>query len=1029
MRKLSLLSTLFLFTFVATGFAQERTIRGQVLDDVTGEAISFPQLTVQGTAIGTVGDEEGRYVLSGAPDGAFVLVVQRIGYLSQLVNVSAGQDEVDASLKVDYLNVEALVVTGRATETRRLNLANSVGSVDGEELNKVPQQTIDKALAGRVAGAIAAQNSGAPGGGLQLNIRGSSSLNAAAEVLYVIDGVIVSNVAVPSNQNELTAASGGSNPALNQDAQQNRIADINPEDIESIEVLKGASAAAMFGSKASNGVVIITTKRGTGAAQVRLGFQGGYFDLSNTLGARVFETQAEAVATFGNVAIPLCPSDPCPVFDNEQALAFRNDFSYQGDIQLSGGAPDGLSYFASGQWKNDEGIIQSTSFERQSGRANISTPVGGGAAELSINTNLIRTNARRGLTNNDNATVSYYMVFPGTPSFIDLRPRADADGNRIFPLNTPVAEGSNPLQTAALLQNDEVVFRLLGSANLDLTLVDGASDRFHIIAPVGVDFFNQSNRIFSPPELFWEGADGLPGTLLDSDTDNLNINFGVNGIWTHDFGGGASLTSSTGLNYEFRDLKIDRIIGRDLTAGKDKADAAVQIQVRENRSKVEDFGFYFQEELLAFDERLLLTGMVRFDQSSANADPTKLFAFPKGAVSYRVIKDGGGFFDEVKARFAFGQSGNQPLCDFRTGCQKFTSLELDSNIEGNAGFTLQGRAGSEDLSPERMTEYEGGIDFTGLDGRFTLELTGYFQRITDVVLQRNLAPSTGFVSAVSNQATLRNSGIEATLGFTPFASRSFTWVSRTTFFRNRSEVQDLKGLPPFSRGGFGLILGAFFIQEGESFTQIVGTDNECTGNPEVDSQVKVSGGECLVSPEFGGTGVAGLRKAGNSEPDFNMAFVNDWTFGDFNLYTMFEWRYGQDIINLTQLLFDLNANTVDFEQDGSSSDIRVCHPECSGAVRAAEFLNSGFPWTEPATFFKARDISLTWSLPQKVASAFFKAKTIRIRASARNLFTISDYSGLDPEVSNFGNQQVGRSVDVAPFPPSRSLWLGFDITF
>ena len=1028
MRKFSLLTTLFLLVFSTSVLAQDRTITGQVRDDVTDEEISFPQITVDGTTVGTVGGEDGRFTLA-VPQGAVRLIIQRIGYRSAIIDVVADQQVVQTTLTVDYLRVEELVVTGRATTTRRANLANSVGTVDGTEMNQVPQQTVDAAIAGRVAGAVVSANSGAPGGGLQLNIRGSASINAGAEPLYVIDGVIASNISIPNNQVVITESSTGSNPSNLQDVTQNRIADLNPEDIETIEVLKGASAAAIYGARAANGVVIITTRRGAGPNKVRLAFQGGSYDLSNTMGFREFQSTAAAVDAFGTDAAPLCPSSPCPVFDNEQTLSDRNSFSYQADAQVSGGEPGNTTYFGSIQWRDDQGIIRNTGFERQSGRVNVNTVVGG-VADFSFNTNLIRTNARRGLTNNDNSGTSYYMVLPFIPNFVDMA-ATELDDGGFEPL--PFApNGSNPLQTSTLLENDEEVWRLLGSMNLDLSLVSNETNRLTIIAPVGVDFFNQSNRIFSPPALFFEPADGLPGTALDGQSRGFSLNAGANAVWNHEFSG-SSLATSVGLGYETRDVKINRTIGQDLTAGKNKTDAGVQVNTQEQRAKIEDFGFYGQAEWVGVDDRLLLTGMVRFDQSSANGNTTELFIFPKGAASYRIF-DGSNpdnMFAELKVRAAYGQSGNQPLCDVRDGCQKFTSLQIDRNIEGNAGLVREGTAGAVDLSPERVTEFEAGIDITGLDQRLTIELTGYRQDIKNIIIARNLATSTGFIDQISNGAQLRNTGIEATIGWTPFVSSGFTWLSRTTFFANRSEVVDLQGLPPFEHSiGFGLILGGFFIQEGESLTQMVGSDVECTGNPAVDSQNPVAGTTCMVTPEFGGTGIEAARQIGDSEPDFNMAFVNDFTIArNLNLYTMFEWRYGQSITNLTLLLADLGQNSKDFVAVGRpAGDVRDCHPDCFGEERVVQFLNAGFPWTSSSSFFKARDISLTYTLPSAWASAFLNSKQIRFRLSGRNLFTITPYEGLDPEVSNFGNTNVGRSIEVAPFPPSRSVWLGFDIT-
>ncbi len=1015
--RLGLLTTLFMLLSAAGLAAQQRTIRGNVTDEVTAAPVAFPQVAVRGTSIGTVGDENGNFALQGAPSGAITLVVTRIGYRSVEVPVAAGATTATVQMTVDYLQVEELVVTGRATEARRINLPNAVESIRGEQLQEVPQQTIDKALQGRVTGAVVASNSGAPGGGLQLNIRGSSSVNAAAEPLYIIDGVVVSNIGIPSNQNEITNAAGGSNPSLQQDALQNRIADINPDDIESIEVLKGASAAAIYGVKASNGVVIITTRRGeVGPPRLRGSFMGGYFDLSNKLGTRVFGDVEEAVETLGETGRDFFQQGV--TYDHEEALAGRNAFSFDASASVSGGADNGLQYFGSGTWKNDEGIIENTGFERESGRVNLRT--GLGRADININTSVMRSVAGRGLTNNDNAQTSYFMTLSATPGIIDLSQQADGT----FPRNEFVGNGSNPIQTAALMENEEEVWRLMTSANVDVGLIENDQHRVNLVTTAGVDFFSQSNRIFSPPALHFEGFDGKPGTALQSNSDNLNFNVNVNGIWRYTPGaGGTTFTTSAGFNYDRTELQISRLIGRDLTGGKNKVDAAVEVQIRENQAQIEDFGFFLQEELLTMDNRLLVTGMVRFDQSSANGDPSELFIFPKGAISYR-FPDLGGIFDEVKLRAAVGQTANQPLCDPRDGCQKFTSLVLDRNIEGIGGFALEGTVGGGDaLQPERMTEFEGGVDITAFDGRATLELTGYVQNVDDLIIEATTAPSTGFVDVIFNGGELRNYGFETALGVTPIASPKFTWVSRTSFFLNRSEVTRLD-VPAFEAdAGFALFLGGFFIEEGSSLTQIVGTDPDCTG---------------AGTPNESCRSLAGHAKIGNSDPDFNMGFTNSFNLGgNLELFTLFEWRYGQEVINLTELLYDDALNSADFGSvdqlftllDDPTYDASDCHPDCNGAQRLAGFANGwSQSYTQPASFLKAREISLSYTLPESFTASFLGGlfSRARIRASARNLFTITNYNGLDPEVSNFGSQQVGRAIDVAPFPPSRSLWLGID---
>ncbi|MFQ5678709.1 MAG: SusC/RagA family TonB-linked outer membrane protein [Gemmatimonadota bacterium] len=1015
------LFAVLLFAFVTfvtrDAFAQERTIRGTVTDDVTGEPVSFVQVSVKGTTIGTVGGEDGTFTLRGAPAGAVTLVVQRIGYKSQEITVAADEAAVTVALVTDYLQVEELIVTGRATAIEREIAPNAVEHVSGERVNELPQQTIDQALQGRVTGAVIARNQGAPGGGLQVNIRGSSSINAAAEPLYVVDGVLVSNAAIPSNQNVLTAASGGSNPSLDQDVLQNRIADLNMQDIESIEILKGASAAAIYGSKASNGVVIITTKRGrVGPAQVNASFQGGFFDLRSKIGARTFETQEEAETAFGANAAQFF--QPGRTFDQEGLLGGRNEFSWEASGSVSGGAEGGLSYFGSALWKDDEGIIQNTGFEKQSARINLETQLGDRRAVISLNMNVIHSDAARSITNNGNSeAVSHFMVLPGTPNFIDLRQRPDGS----WPINVFVPGGVNPLQTAALLENDEIVWRMIASANLDVDVLRGEKNSFKIIAPLGVDFFNQRNRIFSPPSLNFESFDGQLGTSLLSNTDNINLNMGANGIWKYQASGGTTFTTAVGLQFERRELDTSRLVGENLTGGKNKLDAATLVQIRENKVEVEDFGFYIQEEILGFNDRFLLTGMVRFDQSSADGNPDKVFIYPKVATSYR-IPDAPGFLDNVKFRGAFGQTGNQPLCDLEDGCQKFTSLRLDQNIEGIPGINLENTVGDPNLDPERMSEFEGGVDLSAYNGRATLELTGYGQIITNLILQRQIAESTGFNDLFFNGGKLRNLGFEASLGVTPVTSRNLTWVSRTSFFLNRSKLLDLP-VPPFRTIGFGLDLGQGFIMEGQSITQIAGTDPACTA-------FKEPFNNCLQE---------GLARNGDQNPDFTLNFSNDITLGDFRFFALFEWRQGQDVINLTQLLYDLvGQNSPDFPVgwnfgrlgEFNERPARECHPDCNAAERVLGFLNgSALPYTQPGSFLKAREISVSYSLPEKVTSKLFGGffNRVRLRAAARDLFAITNYDGLDPEVSNFGNQQVSRSIDVAPFPPSRSFFFGVDV--
>jgi TonB-linked SusC/RagA family outer membrane protein len=989
---------------VGSAEAQQRTIRGTVTDSVSAAPIAGATVTVQGTNLGALTNNDGGFVLEGVRSGDVILQVRRIGYRSKQVPVPAAQNSVQVELRIDYLQVDELVVTGRATEIRRRNLANAVTSVSGEQVNETPQQTVDLALQGRVPGAVISRNSGAPGGGNQVRMRGITTLNAGSQPLYVVDGVIVSNASIANGINAITESAGGSN-ASNQDDPVNRIADLNPQDIESIEVLKGPSAAAIYGSKAANGVIIIETNRGSvGAPAIRASLRGGFFDLANTIGLRRFDSSEEAASAFGSAGAEAFEASGGAYFDHEEHLAGRNDLSWEGSTNISGGDED-TRYFASGLFKNDEGIIANTGFEKQSARLNLNQDFSE-SFSVDVGANIIHTLAGRGLTNNDNSQTSYYMVFQGVPSFVDLRPNADGE----FPTTEPfIGNGSNPLQTADLLTNDEDVWRGLGSVTANWRPVAGDEHTVSFNLTGGADYFAQENDITSPVELHFEPDDGLPGTSLLSNSDNLNLNASLNGIWTYS-PGGTQFTTSAGVSYFKQESDVSRIIGRNFLAGQENVDAAQQISIFENKVQVEDFGFYVQEELLALDDRLLLTGAVRAEQTSTQTDNEALFLYPKAAASYR-FPDLEGLLDEVKIRAAFGQTGNKP-----TFGQEFTPLTTTLKTAGIPGVVIGGNFSQNvELEPERQTEFEGGVDIQAWDGRATLETTAYVQYIEDLIQVQQLAGSTGFNSRTFNGGELRNWGLEAGLGLTPVASEDLRWTSRLSFSLNRSEVTSLP-IPSFTGAGFGGILGQFQIEEGESPTQIVGTDPE-TGD---------------------------LVKFGDARPDFDMAITQELRWKGFRLFGLGEWRQGQSVINLTQLLFDASLNSADYiPEDGSMDPISECQPDCSGAERlgilvtpegaetgnATGLVQGGSGgYIQPASFFKLRELSLSYEIPNP-GRIWSSLSALRLTASARDLIRITNYTGLDPEVSNFGTQGVGRSIDVAPFPPSRSFWLGVGMSF
>ncbi|MGH7572864.1 MAG: SusC/RagA family TonB-linked outer membrane protein, partial [Gemmatimonadota bacterium] len=958
--------------------AQGRVLTGTIIDGATGDRIPFAEVGIPGTATGTVTDQAGTFRLDGVPEEAFTLRVQSIGYRSRDFSVPPSEDNVEITLAYDYLQVDEIVVTGRATTVGRRNAAVSIATLSAQEIERVPAASIEKQLQGKVAGADIQKNSGAPGGGISVDLRGISSINAASEPLYVVDGVIVSNVAIPNNQDVVTGSTAGSNKSTLQQDQVNRIADLNPNDIERIEILKGAAASAIYGSKASNGVVLITTKTGhPGPTRINVTQRLGVFDLSEKLDLLTYEGASEAKidSVFGAAALESFRQGQ--FFDHEEELAGRHELSTETIVSMSGG-DENTSFYASGLVKNDEGVVINTGYEQQSLRLNLEQLIGD-RWEIAVNTNLLHTEAQRGLFNNDNINITPYFALPFIPRFYDLRQRPDGSFPAV-PFLGPF--GGNPLQTLTLMQNEEDVWRFLAAANLRVDLWRNDRNNLQLISNGGLDWFDQKNDLFFPPELLFEPQDGLLGTSLLTEGDNLNLNGGVNLV--HEYTPGAyTARTSAGMQYEQRELEIDRIVARDLIAGQPNVGSGTSIQVAERKERVEDFGFYVQEEVLLLDERLNLTGAVRGEQSSSNGDTEEIFWYPKGNASLR-FPEVGGYVDEVKFRVAYGESGNQPLFG-----QKFISLDATSNIDGEPGLVINPQIGAPDIQPERMREVEGGVDATLFDGRARLDVTAYQQNITDLILERQLAPSSGGDTQFVNGGELRVRGLELAFAVTPVQTEDFLWLSRSTFYLDRSEIVDLP-VPGFVFGGFGTSLGAFSIEEGESATRLVG----------------------LVEGE--------VREIGDVNPDFKLGFVNEIIWKGVNVYSLWEWQEGGDILNLTKFISDLAQTTEDFIPEGQD---RLAGSPILGGPDTGVYIEDG-------SFVKLRELTVAYELPPSWVETWWPwARRVRLSVSGRDLLTFTDYEGLDPEVSNFGNQQISRNIDTSPYPPTRSFWFSIDLGF
>ncbi len=958
--------------------AQVRQVSGRVTNAQTEQGLGGATIAVSGTGIVAETNNEGVFALN-APEGDLDLVVRAIGYKRQQISVPANQSTADVALQPDVFNLEEIVITGQATGVERQNLPNAVATVSASELNRAPAQTLESALQGKIPGAYIQANSGAPGGGYQLNLRGVSTINASVDPLYVVDGIVVSNASIPNGQNVVSCAQCGGNPR-NQDNPVNRIADLNPEDIERIEVLKGGSAAAIYGSKATNGVVIITTKRGqVGKPQFTMSQKFGFSSRANQLGSRTFATLDEALSVFSDTAAVTAAFQPGITFDHEDELYGRKALSYETSASVSGGT-ENTKYYVSGLIKNDEGIALNTGYKKQSLRSNLDQDLGGGF-QLQVNLDGTHSLSKRGLSNNDNSGASPYVAFSATPSFVNLLPTGGLTDDLIpedFPTNP--LERSNPIQTSQFLRNDEDVWRVLGTTTLRWSVLRSARGHLQLIGVGGVDYFQQDNNFVSPPALQFEPSDGQPGSVVLGKSSNRNLNAALNATHTFSPSGtdeGAQWTTSAGIQYEDRRLFATQILGRTLLAGQESPQQTTSQSVFSRIEPERDLGIFAQEEILLANRRLLLTAGVRADRSSSNGNTDKFFLYPKLAASYRFVGPFRGV-DAIKLRGAYGQTGNRALFG-----SKYVT-DTTGTIGGLFGTYIGNQAGDPLIQPERQEEFEGGIDATFANGRAELTLTLYQRNIRDLILQQTIAPSVGQEFRIFGQGgRLRNRGLEASLTLQPVQSGDVNWVFRSTFFANRAKITELN-VPSFQTGGFALSLGTFQLEEGASPTQIFGSEGQ----------------------------------VGDANPDFQMSFSNDIDFKRFTLGFLFDWKYGGDIINLTEFLYDAVANSKDYLSAGAD---RI-NAWGGGLTK---------PYVQNGSYLKLREVNLSYNLPEGLTSRLFgsSVRYTRLSLTGRNLLRVTPYRGLDPEVSNFSNQAIVRNIDVAPFPPSRSFFLSIDLGF
>ncbi len=1002
-RRLVRFLTLALVLVPALAAAQGTgTIRGRVTDAATGAALPGAQLRIDGTALGTQSGSDGSYTITGVPAGSQFISVRRVGYAPERVAINvAGAADItqNFALRAAAVTLSEVVVTGVGAPTTKRQLGNTIETVAGEAVERAPGVTsIDQALQGRVTGAVISENSGQPGGGISIRLRGTNSILGGAEPLYVIDGVLV------DNSSEALVSLSGNAPRGNQ-ALSNRMADFDPADVERIEVLKGAAAAALYGARANNGVIQIFTKRGqAGKAKVTAAT-----DVTWGKTPKRYDLNMHPNAGFTDVLFGKAPALDAPIqrYDIQDQI-WRTAVSTNTRLSVSGGN-SGTSYYMGGGYQREEGILRTTDYERTNVRANLSQRLSN-QLEVGLRGTYIRSIADYIPEGEQTAGVLTSVIF--TPTSVN--PAFNPNTGR-YPYNPLL--GVNPLDVLENWSAPEKVTRMLGGIDVTWRPIESLSIKY--IA--GLDDYRREVRYFQPPLSVGPNFTGSVQNPVQF-SRLFNNDLTANHAWQ----AALALAFNTSLGFRYTSDKSEsvRAAGSDLGPGQTLVGGAIQT-ASQSQSELRTVGWYV-EERASIADRLFLTAGMNWDASSAFGKDQRLQAFPRLGFSYVLDRESwwqgvvGNVLSSFRLRGAYGQTGGQP-----PGLYSRFANYVNTAFSGKPGLVSSTTAGNPDLKPERQREFEGGFDVGFLRDRAQIEFSYYDKKTTDLVLSVPLPPSSGFQRQFQNIGSLTNKGVEVALNTINVNRGNFAWRTRFTYAANRNKIDKLVGdadtlvFDYLNAVIVGQPIGVFF---GGTYAR--------TAEGAIAYRPITVGGRSLNLPYRetvtlpNGSVVAARRIIGDPNPDFVATFGNEFDLGDrVQVSILFDGRFGNDVANFTRRISELFGVAKVNEREISGDTVfRTFSLNPAGRSLIYE------EYIEDGSYVKLREIALQLALPEAMVQRF-GAERATVRFAGRNLATWTDYTGLDPETNMFSASTVSRGVDFATSPLPRQFSIGLSFNY
>jgi len=981
--------TLVTLLMLAAPAMAQYMVKGSV-KDAFGEPLIGVSILVKGTTTGTVSDFDGNFELNIPAGSEDIAIFSYTGFKTEEVAVESNMGQLDVVMAEDIARLDEVVVTGLASGVKRSNSGNAVATISASELmgNTTPQ-TVDNALYGKLTGVNINANGGSPGGGVSVQMRGISTLGAgSSQPLYIIDGVYVNNSSIRNGRSQVSGATGGQSSATQDDA-ANRIADINPEDIERIEVLKGPSAAAIYGTRANAGVIIITTKKGV-AGQSRVSFSQ---DIGFAQGQNFQNFDDWDVAKVNTYFGSQAQLDALAAAEAEGRVTNWEDYFYgekplllNTQLNISGGS-DKTQFYVSGGILSEDGIIKNTGFDRYSIRANVDHRLSD-RIKISLNSSYLKSDNDRGFTGNQNNTggsIGYALAY--TPSYANLFP--DAQGN--YPDNPYFND--NPIAIRDLGVNNQQVDRFISAGSVDIDLYQSANSFLKFRLNGGIDYLSGNSLVYFPEVLQHQRASNNPGDLMRGRQDDLNTNIQAFLNYNTNLGKINSNTSVGAIRLDQRgEYTLNR--GRGLSGGQDNLGwAQVVSTISQLSSTVTDIGYVVQEDL-NWEDKIVISAGLRLDKSTLNYKQDDFYSFAKLSGAFNIHNFDFWKIDAVsqlKLRAAFGQTGGLPT--FGTTFESLTPQLIGGQLGGQVGT----RGVDPNLVPETAQEIELGIDLGLWRDNLVLEATYYIKGVNDLILDQVPAESTGILAIATNAADLENKGLELALSLHPVRRQNFDWFTRLMYWDNRSEITRLD-IPAFTQGGFGPSLGTYLLAKGYSPTTIVGTPAGLT------------------------TPAGGFTVYGDRQPNFTMSWFNSFKiFKNLDLTLVTQYQDGGNAINLSALLWDDGGTSPNWDNDANGNE----QPDGLDRLLAWAVDGNTSVYIEETSYLKLREAGLYYTFPRDLGFV----NRLKLGVSANNVLLWTNYGGYDPEVSNFGTQAVTGNIDVTPYPSARRLFFHLKAEF